>query len=270
MLMLLLCLTGCSRPELIKLKGSDTVLPLGQGLAEHFYGQDVDFALSVTGGGSGVGINALVSQNTDLAMSSRHIKLKEVLLLKANDLAYEELTVAYDALAVVVNPQNPISRLTREQLEAIFTGTITNWKDVGGLDLSITAYSRETSSGTYEFFREMVLDKQEFSPRCLMEQSTGSLVESIKSDRAAIAYIGVAYLNPEVKPLAVSFDQGQTFVEPTLQNAEDRSYPIVRPLYFYYLTKNKPKLEPLLAYLRSPQSREVVLASGAIPVVPVR
>src|SRR4051812_27022214 len=134
-----------------KLKGSDTVLPLAQKEAESYMKSNKMAKVTVTGGGSGVGLAALVDNTTDIAMASRKIKMDEKMKLQDAGRAYKEITIAYDALSVIVNPSNKVKQLTREQLEGIFTGKITNWKDVGGDDMKIVVYSRETSSGTYEF-----------------------------------------------------------------------------------------------------------------------
>lgn len=134
-----------------RIKGSDTLLPLTQEFIENFIKKSSSSELTVTGGGSGVGISALLDGTTDIAMASRPIKFTEKMKLSKSGKAYRELIVAYDALAVIVNPSNPVSKLTRKQLEDIFRGKITNWKEVGGPDLKIIVYSRETSSGAYEF-----------------------------------------------------------------------------------------------------------------------
>ena len=143
-----------------RIKGSDTVLPVAQQTAERYMNQHPDARVTVTGGGTGVGISALMDNTTDIAMASRPIKFSEKMKIKEAGQDVDEIIVAYDALAVVVHPSNPVKQLTRQQLEDIFRGKITNWKQVGGDDRKIVVYSRETSSGTYEFFKESVLKKQ--------------------------------------------------------------------------------------------------------------
>lgn len=140
-----------------RIKGSDTVLPVAQQTAERFMNQHPDTRVTVTGGGTGVGISALLDNTTDIAMASRPIKFSEKMKIKSAGEDVAEIVVAYDALAVVAHPSNPVKQLTRQQLEDIFRGKITNWKQVGGDDRKIVVYSRETSSGTYEFFKESVL-----------------------------------------------------------------------------------------------------------------
>ena len=159
--MLFLCLTTFGSMAQ-RIKGSDTVLPLTQTLSEEYLKTNPSASVTVTGGGSGVGISALLDGTTDIAMASRRIKFGEKMKMKQAKHDPQEVIVAYDALAVIVHPDNPVRQLTREQLEGIFRGKITNWKEVGGEDRKIVVYSRETSSGTYEFFKESVLGNKNY------------------------------------------------------------------------------------------------------------
>ena len=249
-----------------KIKGSDTCLPLTQTAAENFMNKDKNARVTVTGGGSGVGISALMEGTTDIAMASRKIKFDERVKLREAGKKAEEVIVAYDALAVVVHPSNTVSELTREQLEAIFMGRIKNWKEVGGPDLKIVAYSRETSSGTYEFFKESVLKNKNYKNGILSMPATGAIIQSVSQTKGAIGYVGLAYLNKEVKPVHVSYDGGKTFVEPSFENALKRTYPIVRPLFYYYEERNAAKVEPFIDYVLSPEGQEIVREVGYIPV----
>ena len=162
-----------------RIKGSDTVLPVSQETAEIFMKDDPDRRVTVTGGGTGVGISALMDNTTDIAMASRPIKFSEKMKLKAAKQEVEEVIIAYDALAVIVNPSNPVSQLTRQQLEAIFRGKITNWKQLGGPDMKIIVYSRETSSGTYEFFKESALKNKNYMSSSLSMPATGAVIQSV-------------------------------------------------------------------------------------------
>ena len=249
-----------------RVKGSDTLLPLTQELAEQYLKKEHDAEVIVTGGGSGVGIAALPENTTDIAMASRQIKFSEKMKFAELGLDAEEVVVAYDALAVVVNPSNPVGRLTREQLEAIFRGKITNWKDVGGEDRKIVVYSRETSSGTYEFFKESVLENKNYMSSILSMPATGAIIQSVRQTKGAIGYIGLAYLNPYVKPLAVSYDGGAHYAVPSVETAADGSYPIVRPLYYYYDSRKEAQVSPFISYVLSPEGQESVLEQGFIPV----
>lgn len=157
-LLLLLALAAATTGmQAQRIKGSDTVLPIAQQTAERFMTLNPSARVTVTGGGTGVGISALLDQTTDIAMASRAIKFSEKMKAKAAGEDLAEVPIAYDALAVVVHPSNPVTQLTRQQLEDIFRGKVTNWQQVGGDDRKIVVYSRETSSGTYEFFKESVL-----------------------------------------------------------------------------------------------------------------
>ncbi|MCD7908601.1 MAG: phosphate ABC transporter substrate-binding protein [Clostridium sp.] len=248
-----------------KLKGSDTLLPLVQKESENYAKKNSKANVTVTGGGSGVGISALMDGTADIAMSSREIKFDEKLKLTEAGKAPIEVTVAFDALAVVVNPENKVTNLTREQLEGIFTGKITNWKEVGGDDLKIVVYSRETSSGTYEFFKESVLQNKNYMSSVLSMPATGAIIQSVSQPKGAIGYVGLAYLNKNVKAIHVSYD-GKNFVQPTFDNAKNKSYPVVRPLYFYYTKAGEASAKPFIDYILSAEGQATVKEVGYIPV----
>lgn len=248
-----------------KIKGSDTCLPVTQTAAESYMNKNKNARVTVTGGGSGVGISALMERTTDIAMSSRKIKFDEKVRLREAGKSVEEVVIAYDALAVVVNPSNKVTNLTREQLEGIFTGKIKNWKEVGGDDLKIVAYSRETSSGTYEFFKESVLKNKNYMSGILSLPATGAIIQSVSQTKGAIGYVGLAYLNKDVKAIHVSYD-GTNFVEPSFEHAKDKTYPVVRPLFYYYDKKNEGEAKPFIDYLMSAEGQDIVKNVGYIPV----
>jgi phosphate transport system substrate-binding protein len=247
-----------------KIKGSDTVLPLSQKEAEMYMKTYPSETITVTGGGSGVGISALVEGTTDIAQSSRKIKFDEKQKIQEGGKTVKEIIIAYDALAVVVNPENKVNNLTREQMEGIFTGKITNWKEVGGEDLKIIPYSRETSSGTYEFFKESVLKNKNYKSGILSMPATGAIVQSVSQTKGAIGYVGLAYLNKDVKAINISYDKGKTFTAPSVTNAKNGSYPIVRPLYFYYVTKSEKSVRPFVDYVLSTAGQKIVNEIGFI------
>ena len=249
-----------------KIKGSDTVLPLSQQEAESFLKSNPSASVTVTGGGSGVGISALLEGTTDIAQASRKIKFDERQKLQSQGKTVKEIIIAYDALAVVVHPDNQVTNLTREQLEGIFTGKITNWKEVGGIDLKIVPYSRETSSGTYEFFKESVLKNRNYMNGIMSMPATGAIVQSISQTHGGIGYIGLAYLNSSVKAIHVSYDAGKTFTEPSVVNAKNETYPIVRPLYYYYVTSSEATVKPFIDYVLSPVGQKIVQEIGFITV----
>lgn len=248
-----------------RIKGSDTVLPIAQQTAERFMILNPDARVTVTGGGTGVGLSALLDGTTDIAMASRGIKFSEKMKAKTAGEELEEVPIAYDALAVVVHPSNPVNQLTRQQLEDIFRGKITNWKQVGGDDRKIVVYSRETSSGTYEFFKESVLKNKNYMSSSLSMPATGAIIQSVSQTIGAIGYVGLAYISPRIKTLAISYD-GKLYATPTLENAINKSYPIVRPLYYYYNKKNIENITPLLQFVLSPAGQAIIKKSGYIPV----
>jgi len=247
-----------------KIKGSDTVLPLAQKEAEVF-GKRTGKSVTVIGGGSGVGIAALLEGTTEIAMSSRKMKFDEKVKCQEAGKSIVEKIIAYDALAIIVNPSNPVSKLTRAQLEGIFTGKITNWKQVGGADLKITPYSRETSSGTYDFIKEYVLLNKNYMSSILSMPATGAIVQSVSQTKGAIGYVGLAYVNKSVKALHVSFN-GKTFVEPNETTAKNKTYPIIRPLFFYMDKSTLAKAKPLLDFILSAEGQAIVEKVGYVPV----
>jgi phosphate transport system substrate-binding protein len=260
-IILVSCLTAVRAQ---KIKGSDTVLPLSQKEAEMYMKAFPSETVTVTGGGSGVGISALIEGTTDIAQSSRKIKFDEKQKIQEGGKTVKEIIIAYDALAIVVNPGNKVKDLTREQLEGIFTGKITNWKEVGGEDLKIIPYSRETSSGTYEFFKESVLKNKNYKNGILSMPATGAIVQSVSQTKGAIGYIGLAYLNRDVKAISVSYDKGNTFTAPSVTNAKSGAYPIVRPLYLYYVTQSEKSVRPFVDYLLSTAGQKIVNEIGFI------
>ncbi len=250
----------------ITVKGSDTVLPLAQKEAEDYMKANADASITIVGGGSGVGITALKDGSTDIAMSSRSLKTEEKMEFKAKNMDIKEVVIASDALAAIVNPKNRVSKLTHEQLGDIYTGKVTNWKQLGGEDMKIVAYARETSSGTYEFFKEHVMDKKNYSSTVLNMPATGAIVESVSKTIGAIGYVGLAYETKDVKQLAVSYDQGKTYVEPSVQAAQDGTYPIARPLYFYYDAAKEAGVTPFVEYILSAIGQQIVLEVGYVPL----
>lgn len=250
----------------ISVKGSDTVLPLAQMEAEKLMAQDSSVTVSVVGGGTGVGITALLEGTTDIAMASRDLKTEESLKFSEAKKEIEKVLIAYDALTVIVNPENKVGKLTREQIEKIYTGEIKNWKEVGGEDLKIVAYSRESSSGTYEYFKEEVLDDKNYAAEILSMPATGAIVQSVGQTKGAIGYIGLAYETKSVKQIAVSYDQGKTFVAPSIETAKNKTYPISRPLFYMYDKVNAEKVKAIVDFTMSAEGQKIVEEIGYIPV----
>lgn len=249
-----------------KIKGSDTVLPLSQKEAESYMKQNKAAKVTITGGGSGVGLAALIDGTTDIAMASRKMKMAEKMKLQNAGKAIKEITIAYDALAVIVNPSNKIMQLTREQIEDIFTGKTKNWKEIGGDDMAITVYSRETSSGTYEFFKEHVMNNKNYASSVLNMPATGAIIQSISQTKGAIGYVGLAYLEKDVKALKVSYDKGKTYTGPSMENAKNKSYPVVRPLFYYYTANTEKSVKPFVDYVLSAEGQRIVEQVGYVPL----
>ncbi|GHT39671.1 phosphate ABC transporter substrate-binding protein [Bacteroidia bacterium] len=260
----MILIASCVAMNAQKIKGSDTVLPLSQKEAENYMKANPAKTVIVTGGGSGVGISALIEGTTDIAQSSRKMKFDEKQKIQEGGKTVKEVIIAYDALAVIVNPANKVKNLTREQLEGIFTGKITNWKEVGGDDVKIIPYSRETSSGTYEFFKESVLKNKNYKNGILSMPATGAIVQSVSQTKGAIGYVGLAYLNKDIKALGVSYDKGKTVVEPSIATAKNGTYPIVRPLYFYYTTQSEKTVRPFIDYVLSTAGQKTVSEIGFV------
>lgn len=255
-----------AQKKTFKIKGSDTCLPLIQQESEKYMKKDASVAITVTGGGSGVGLAALINGTTDVAMASRKMKLDEKVKLQDAGKGFKEIIFAQDALAVIVNTGNKVSQLTREQLEGIFTGSVKNWKQVGGDDMPIVVYSRESSSGTFEFFKESALKGKNYANTALLMPATGAIVQSVSQTKGAIGYVGLAYVEKEVKAVKVSYDKGKTFIVPSSANAINKTYPITRPLYLYFLNTTEKTVKPYVDYLLSAEGQKNVSEVGYVPL----
>ncbi|MCQ1537250.1 PstS family phosphate ABC transporter substrate-binding protein [Methanosarcina sp. KYL-1] len=248
----------------IFIKGSDTVLPLAQAEAEEFMYANPEKTVTVTGGGSGVGIAAMIDGEVDIASASREMKDSEIENAEANGISPMEHTIAYDGISVVVNPKNPVSELTFDQLRGIYNGSISNWKDVGGEAGPIAVISRDSSSGTYEYFKEEVLLEDEYRPDALTQPTTGAIVSEVSQNPNAIGYIGVAYLDDSVK--AVSLDSGDGFQYPSPENIISGAYPLSRPLFFYTNGEPEGLTKEFIDFVMSEEGQSLVLEVGYFPV----
>jgi len=274
---LFLVLSGCSRQStqtsMIQIKGSDTMVNLGQAWAEAYMKTHPGVNVAVTGGGSGTGIAAMIDGRTDIAESSRQMKPEEVSLAKKHGVNPVEHVVAIDALSVIVHPSNPVGKLTISQLSDIFTGRITNWKQVGGKDEKIVILSRDRNSGSHVFFLEHVVRKgnekgpEEFAKTAIMAPSSESIASQVATDRGAIGYVGLGYVDPSKhKTIAVANNPSGPFVSPSIKTAQDGTYPIARPLYWY--TKGEPvgEIKSFLEYVKSPEGQRIVSELGFAPI----
>lgn len=256
----------------IQIKGSDTMVNLGQAWAEGYMKSHPDSFVAVTGGGSGTGIAALLNKTCDIAESSRSIKQKEIGQAKANGVNPKEITVALDGLAVVVNPKNPIGKLTVDQIADIFTGKTTNWKDVGGENGPIVLLSREANSGTYVYFKEHVLRRgdekrtEEFSDTALLLPSSQAIADEIAQNKNAIGYYGMGYISKTQKPIAVAKDSKSPYVESTVENVLSSKYYISRPLYMYTDGGPKGTVKDFLDFVLSKEGQEIVRKIDFVPI----
>ncbi len=225
--------------QIIENKGSDTLVNLALAWAEAYMSLHPDVRISVTGGGSGTGIAAMINGTVDIANASREMKAEEIAAAQANGISPKEFVVARDAIAIVVHPSNPVNGLTLQQLSDIYTGKITNWKEVGGEDRPIVLLSRESNSGTYVYFLEHVIRLGDpksdllFSPDTLLMPSSEGISAEVRQNPNAIGYDGLGYVTPDQKVLAVARDAAGPYVLPSIETVNDGSYPISRPLYMY-------------------------------------
>jgi phosphate transport system substrate-binding protein len=252
----------------ITVKGSDTLVILAQKWAEVYMGQHADVKIQVTGGGSGTGFAALQNQSTDLCNASRKIKAKEVATCMAafGGAKPTEYKVAVDGLSVYVNAGNPVKELTVEQVEQIFTGKTRNWKSVGGPDAPITVYSRENSSGTYEFFKDHVLKGKDFAASAQTMPGTAAVLQAVAKDKNGIGYGGAAY-GAGAKHLLVKADDASPAVEPTEENVVGQKYPIWRYLFVYVNPAlDKGEVGAYLKWIRSDEGQKIVKDVGYFPL----
>jgi phosphate transport system substrate-binding protein len=268
--MLSALVAACAPPDRerqnISLKGSDTMVLLGQKWAEVYMNGHPDAVVQVTGGGSGTGIAALINGTTDICQASRPMTQEEKDSAKQRRNAeVVETPVALDALAVYVNRQNPIEHLTIEQAARIFRGEVTNWKEVGGPDAGIVLYGRENNSGTYGYFKEHVLANEDFADRYQPLGGTAAVINAITKDPNSIGYGGIGYAT-EVKTLAIARDASSAPVDPTMENALNNTYPISRQLYWYTLGAPAGVAKNFVDWVLGPEGQKVVTEVGFYPL----
>ena len=251
----------------ITVKGSDTLVVLAQKWAETYMGKNAAAKISVTGGGTGTGFAALQNNTTDLCNASRKIKAKEIeACVKAFNKRPTEYKVALDGLSVFVHESNKIQSLSLEELEAVFTGQIKNWKELGGEDAPIVVYSRENSSGTYEFFKEAVLKGKDFVASAQTMPGTAAVLQGIAKDKNAIGYGGAAY-GAGAKHIKVSVSKGGEAIEPSEENVVSGKYPIWRHLFIYVNPAiDKGEIGAYLKWIRSDDGQKVVKDVGYFPL----
>ncbi len=257
----------------IQIKGSDSEVNLVQKLAEEFMKKNPGVNIAVTGGGSGTGIAALINKTTDIANSSRELSPKEAEAAKKAGVEPFRVVFATDGISAIVHPDNPVSKLTLEQLGKIFKGEIKNWKEVGGPDVAISLYGRQSNSGTYVFFREFVV-KGDYSPHKKMMNGNAQIVEGVQRDKAGIGYVAVGYVvndkgevKPGIKILSIAKDaQSEAYSPAIMENVMTGKYPISRPLNQYLSGKPTGKILDFIRFELSPEGQEIVRKQGFFPV----
>ena len=244
----------------ITIKGSTTVLPVAQAAAEVFMEKNPGVNISVQGGGSGVGISSLLDKTTDIATSSRKIKPEEIEKAKASGVNPNEIAIAIDGIAVIVHPTNSVKALTKAQIKDIYTGKITNWSEVGGKNAKIVVVSRDTSSGTYEAFELLALNKEKVRPDALTTASNQAVAQTIAQTPNAIGYVGHGFLSTKVK--AVTVDK----IECTKQTIQSEKYPLSRYLYVYTNGKPSGSVLKFIDFLLGAQGQKLVVEEGFVEI----
>jgi phosphate transport system substrate-binding protein len=245
----------------IVIKGSTTVLPIAQKVAEAYMKENPGTSISISGGGSGNGIKAIIDGTTDVADSSRFIKDKEVALAVQKGVYPVPFAVAYDCIIPVVHPSNPVKDLSLDQLKAIYKGEIKNWKEAGGDDRKIVVVSRDTSSGTYEVWEGKVMKKERVFPGALLQASNGAVAQAVAKNKNAIGYIGIGYLNDSVKATTVNGIVG------TPETTLDGTFPISRPLYMFTNKWPQEEVAKFINYVIHPQKgQKLVKGAGFVPL----
>ena len=282
-LLLGLCLAGCggagrAQAEVevqttLSNKGSDTMVNLALAWAEQYQSLHPEIQVSVTGGGSGTGITALANNTVDIANASRAIKPEEIEAMQANGIDPVEFVVARDAIAIIVNLDNPVQQLTLQQISDIYSGKYTNWKEVGGEDRPIVRLSRETNSGTHVYFLEEVLRLGEsdndtlFAPDTLLLPSSEGITAEVRDNPNAIGYDGLGYVTPEVKVVGVAAEPGGEYIYPSAETVNNQSYPIARDLYMYTAGEPQDVEKDYLTWILSAEAQLIVEELGFVPII---
>ncbi len=264
--------TSSGTASYIENKGSDTIVNLALAWAEKYQSLHPDVRISVTGGGSGTGIAALINGTVDIANASRKIKDEELSEAKSKGIDPVEHIIARDAIAVIVNPENPVSQLTLQQISDMYSGKINNWSEVGGEDRPIVRLSRETNSGTHVYFLETVVrlgnskDKTLFSMDTLLLPSSEGIVAEVRQNPNAIGYDGLGYVPKDLKMIAIAKKDGDAYVLPAIDTVNDKTYPIARDLYMYTNGEPTGAVKEYLDWILSPEAQEIVAELGFVPI----
>jgi len=273
-LSVLMLAAGSMAQGLIQIKGSDTIVNLSQKLSEVYMEKNPAAAVAVTGGGSGVGIAALIADRVQIANSSREMKEKEYAAAKENGVIPVEIAIAIDGLCVVTSEAVGLKSLTMAQVGAMFRGDIVTWNEVGGPDRPISLYGRQPNSGTYVFFQEHVMGNKDYSAKMKQMNGNAQIIEAVRAEKGAIGYTGVGYVldekgnvSPGLNVILISKDSKSQPVSPLLaENVKSGLYPIARALYQYTNGKPKGAVKELLAFELGPEGQKIVEEMGFYPV----
>lgn len=249
----------------VTIKGSDTLVRLGQRWAEEYMKENPEAVIQVSGGGSGTGIAALLNGSTDICEASRDMKEKEYRQAEAAGVKPYRVSVALDGIAVFLHENNPVSNLNFAQLKGIYTGSITNWKEIGGKDARIILYSRENNSGTYAFFKEHVLDEEDYSEYTQTLPGTAAVVNAVSKDVNGIGYGGIAWAKG-VKYAAVNKDEKDKAILPSMESISNGTYPVSRELYWFFNGKPTGQLQKLVNWALSENGQKI---AGEIDYIPL-
>lgn len=252
--------------NMIKVSGSTTMQPIMQSVANYFSNSNKNAKILVEGIGSNEGLNALWHDSTDIAMSSHEMNDSIVALYRKKKIEYAEFLLAGDALVFIVNVNNNVKKLTNEQVKGIFSGEITNWKQVGGHDGAIQTYSRDLKSGTFNFFKETILGDEKLPNSVKYLKDNQEIISSVTNDKNAIGYTSFTNLDYSVNPLDISFDEGATYVSPRLETVNNLKYKYFRGLFLYYKPESYNKIKPFLDSAKSDSVQKIIKASGYIPL----
>jgi phosphate transport system substrate-binding protein len=248
----------------IFIKGSDTILPVSIAESEAYMKLHPQNKVIVIGGGSSLGIASFIEGEVEIAMASRKIKDSEIESAMNKGIAPAETVIGWDGIAVIVNKNNSFDSLTIEQLKKIYTGEVSNWKELGGRDEAIEVLLRDTSSGTYAFFKEHVLENEEYTPAAVTEPNTEAIVQTVASDSAAIGYIGLAYADNSVKMLGLETTDG-TF-HPEQESILKGEYPLARPLQYYTNGEPEGEVGEYIDFVLSEQGQMIIKEIGYLPI----
>jgi phosphate transport system substrate-binding protein len=257
----------------IQNKGSDTIVNLALAWAEQYQAEHPDVSISVTGGGSGTGIAALLNKTVDIANASRQMQTEEIQQAKAKGFDPVEFVIARDAIAVIVNPTNPVSRLTMQQISDIYSGKINNWTEVGGQDRPIVRLSREVNSGTHVYFRDIVVrlgevnNKTLFATDTLLLPSSEGIISEVRQNPNAIGYDGLGYVPPDLKVIAVANDAVSPYVLPSIASVNEKSYPVSRDLYMYTAGQPSGAVKAYLDWIMTSEAQAIVANLGFVPII---